>query len=341
MREGTGASPALRDARAAAAGGRQRGSSCGATSRPATSDRTTLWNPRHARSRLSAVARQSVNESFGEKPTPVIYLSYRDRPSARRARFTFARAPAPSRCSGRRWSASCGTSIRRCRSTTSARCPITSEKEPGAAPHSRADVRRARDPRCSSSPRSESTRSLRMPSRCGPRKSASACAGATELTRRLPDRHGSHARGLRWRGFAVVGGHRLQRPSPEGAGLSPGARAACLLLLARRRAGFAGCRRSAPGARSDRGAATGVTAARWIGLTSARRTVPWRWPMPAGPPRPRAISNGAAGLAADVASVLYFEFRQGRRHRPPAARAGLAPSSGTRLGDERAASSSR
>jgi predicted permease len=30
---------------------------------------------------IVGVARQSVNESFGEKPTPVIYLSYRDRPS--------------------------------------------------------------------------------------------------------------------------------------------------------------------------------------------------------------------------------------------------------------------
>ena len=30
---------------------------------------------------IVGVARQSVNESFGEKPTPLIYLSYRDRPS--------------------------------------------------------------------------------------------------------------------------------------------------------------------------------------------------------------------------------------------------------------------
>jgi predicted permease len=30
---------------------------------------------------IAGVVRQSVNESFGEKPTPVIYLSYRDRPS--------------------------------------------------------------------------------------------------------------------------------------------------------------------------------------------------------------------------------------------------------------------
>ena len=30
---------------------------------------------------IVGVARQSVNESFGEKPTPMIYLSYRDRPS--------------------------------------------------------------------------------------------------------------------------------------------------------------------------------------------------------------------------------------------------------------------
>jgi len=30
---------------------------------------------------IVGVARQSVNESFGEKPTPVIYLSYRDRPA--------------------------------------------------------------------------------------------------------------------------------------------------------------------------------------------------------------------------------------------------------------------
>ena len=30
---------------------------------------------------IAGVVRQSVNDSFGEKPTPVIYLSYRDRPS--------------------------------------------------------------------------------------------------------------------------------------------------------------------------------------------------------------------------------------------------------------------
>ena len=32
---------------------------------------------------IAGVARTSLNESFGELPTPIIYLSYRDRPSAR------------------------------------------------------------------------------------------------------------------------------------------------------------------------------------------------------------------------------------------------------------------
>jgi hypothetical protein len=32
---------------------------------------------------IAGVARTSLNESFGETPTPIIYLSYRDRPTAR------------------------------------------------------------------------------------------------------------------------------------------------------------------------------------------------------------------------------------------------------------------
>src|SRR5207244_925887 len=32
---------------------------------------------------ITAVVRNSLSEAFGEPPTPVIYLSYRDRPSAR------------------------------------------------------------------------------------------------------------------------------------------------------------------------------------------------------------------------------------------------------------------
>ena len=55
-------------------------SSCGATSRPARrSDEP--WKPAARTFTIVGVVRQSVNESFGEKPTPVIYLSYRDRPS--------------------------------------------------------------------------------------------------------------------------------------------------------------------------------------------------------------------------------------------------------------------
>ena len=55
-------------------------SSCAATSRRGEAIGRRL-ETRGSTFTIVGVVRQSVNESFGEKPTPFIYLSYRDRPS--------------------------------------------------------------------------------------------------------------------------------------------------------------------------------------------------------------------------------------------------------------------
>src|SRR4029077_8207952 len=123
-----------------------------------------------------------------------------------------------------------------------------------------------------------------------------------------------------WRLRGVVGGLRLQRPSPEGAGLSLGVRRRAGAAFWGRRARLLAAGAARLGARPDRGAATRVTAARWIGLDFGTTNSAVALADASGPPR-LAVFPTAAGPRPTFPSVLYFEPRAGGTARP-SARAG-------------------
>ena len=111
----------------AAAGDRQRGVRP-PLPRGRRGDRPDALETRGSTFMIAGVVRQ-LAERVVRREADAGHLPVVSRSARRRAaRFTCARAPAPNRCSRRRWSASCASWIRRCRSTTSARCPSTSRR---------------------------------------------------------------------------------------------------------------------------------------------------------------------------------------------------------------------
>ena len=128
--------------RGAAAGDRQRGvrAPVSSTAREPLGRRLESRGTTYA---IAGVVRNSISEAFGEPPTPVIYLSYRDRPAAR-GEIHSARVPAPNRC----WRRRCERVVRELDPVPAGlRRPDADRarrEEPVPPPHPRADVRRPR-----------------------------------------------------------------------------------------------------------------------------------------------------------------------------------------------------
>jgi hypothetical protein len=121
---------------------------------------------------IAGVVRNSISESFGEAPTPIVYLSYRDRPSLAGEIHVRTRAGAETLLAPE-LQRSFAISIRRCRFTTSGRLATTS-KESVPAPHTGLACLSSSVRFFSCLRRSASTRWLTSPSRGGRPKSASA-----------------------------------------------------------------------------------------------------------------------------------------------------------------------
>ena len=138
----------------------------------------------------------------------------------------------------------------------------------------------------------------------------------------------------------VDGGARVQQPPAERTGLPLGVRRRAGAAPRRRRAGLLAAGAARGDARSDRGAATGVTAARWIGLDFGTTNSAVALVDASGPPR-LALFPTAAGPRPTFPSVLYFEPE---RPAAPAVRRRARDrrrSSGISRPSTRAASSSR
>ena len=120
-----------------------------------------------------------------------------------------------------------------------------------------------------------------------------------------------------WMAAFGFNSHLLRGPA-----LPLGVRRRAGAAFRRRRAGLLAAGAARLGARSDRGAATGVTAARWIGLDFGTTNSAVALADASGPPR-LALFPTAAGPRPTFPSVLYFEPRGGGTGRP-AARAGPA-----------------